>query len=85
MNGASMALRPAKREVGFSAAAGSPGRWRRAMVRGLPAMCIVVSSGASWMPSQNNYDLDYVLEPGDFEVMIGPNSRDVKKAGLSVE
>ena len=32
-----------------------------------------------------NYDLDYVLEPGDFEVMIGPNSRDVKKAGLSVE
>ena len=32
-----------------------------------------------------NYDLDYVLEPGDFEVMIGPNSRDVKKVGFSVE
>jgi len=32
-----------------------------------------------------NYDLDYVLELGDFEVMVGPNSRDVKKAGLSVE
>lgn len=27
-----------------------------------------------------NYDLNYVVEPGDFEVMIGGNSRDVKKA-----
>lgn len=25
-----------------------------------------------------NYDLKYVYEPGDFNVMIGPNSRDVK-------
>lgn len=27
-----------------------------------------------------NYNLDYVCEPGDFDVMIGGNSRDVKKA-----
>lgn len=29
-----------------------------------------------------NADLQYVLEDGEFEVMIGPNSRDVKKAGF---
>ncbi|MCR4030707.1 MULTISPECIES: beta-glucosidase BglX [Flavobacterium] len=27
-----------------------------------------------------NYDLQYAAEPGDFELMIGTNSRDVKKA-----
>ena len=27
-----------------------------------------------------NYDLQFVCEPGDFDVMIGGNSRDVKKA-----
>lgn len=32
-----------------------------------------------------NHDLDYVCEPGDFEIMIGPNSRDVKKATLTVK
>ena len=26
-----------------------------------------------------DYNLNYVLEPGEFDVMIGPNSRDVKK------
>jgi beta-glucosidase len=30
-----------------------------------------------------NSDLDYVLEPGDFEVMIGGNSRDVKTANFA--
>lgn len=30
-----------------------------------------------------NYDLKYVWEPGEFEVMIGGNSRDVKKAKLN--
>ncbi len=29
-----------------------------------------------------NYDIQYVVEPGDFEVMIGGNSRDVKKVTL---
>lgn len=29
-----------------------------------------------------NYDLQFVCEPGDFDVMIGGNSRDVKKARL---
>ncbi len=32
-----------------------------------------------------NHDLEYVCEPGDFEIMIGPNSRDVKKAKLTVK
>jgi beta-glucosidase len=32
-----------------------------------------------------NHDLNYVCEPGDFEIMIGPNSRDVKKAKLTVK
>ena len=26
-----------------------------------------------------DYNLNYVLEPGDFDIMIGPNNRDVKK------
>lgn len=29
-----------------------------------------------------DYNLNYVLEPGDFDIMIGPNSRDVKKITL---
>ncbi len=32
-----------------------------------------------------NADLDYVLEPGDFEVMVGPNSRDVQRRRITVE
>lgn len=32
-----------------------------------------------------NHELEYVLEPGDFEIMIGPNSRDTKAAVLKVE
>ncbi|MDL2214762.1 beta-glucosidase BglX [Dysgonomonas sp. OttesenSCG-928-M03] len=31
-----------------------------------------------------NYDLDYVFEPGDFNVMIGGNSRDVKTAKFTL-
>ncbi|WP_305067460.1 glycoside hydrolase family 3 N-terminal domain-containing protein [Jilunia laotingensis] len=31
-----------------------------------------------------NYDLKYVVEPGDFQVMIGPNSRDVKLAQFTL-
>lgn len=31
-----------------------------------------------------DYDLRYVCEPGDFEVMIGGNSREVKKAGFTL-
>ena len=30
-----------------------------------------------------DYNLNYVLEPGDFDIMIGPNSRDVKKKRIS--
>jgi beta-glucosidase len=32
-----------------------------------------------------NHDLTYVCEPGDFEIMIGPNSQDVKKVKLTVK
>ncbi|MFK2000932.1 beta-glucosidase BglX [Bacteroides fragilis] len=32
-----------------------------------------------------NYDLQFVCEPGDFDVMIGGNSRDVKKSTISSE
>lgn len=32
-----------------------------------------------------NHDLAYVCEPGDFEIMVGPNSRDVKKTTLTVK
>lgn len=31
-----------------------------------------------------NYNLEYVCEPGDFDVMIGGNSRDVKKASFKL-
>ena len=32
-----------------------------------------------------DHELNYVCEPGDFEIMIGPNCHDVKKAILSAE
>lgn len=32
-----------------------------------------------------NGDLQYVLEPGDFEIMVGPNSRDVQRKRITVE
>lgn len=32
-----------------------------------------------------NYDLDYVCEPGDFDVMIGGSSRDVKTARFTLQ
>ncbi len=30
-------------------------------------------------------NLDYVCEPGDFQVMVGPNSRDVQKLGFTLK
>ena len=35
--------------------------------------------------SYYNHDLQWVCEPGDFEIMIGPNSRDVQAATLRVK
>jgi beta-glucosidase len=32
-----------------------------------------------------NHDLAYICEPGDFEIMIGPNSRDVKAVKLTLK
>ena len=31
-----------------------------------------------------NYNLDYVLEPGKFEIMIGPNSGEVKSVRITL-
>lgn len=31
-----------------------------------------------------NHELEYVCEPGDFEIMVGPNSRDVQTVLLTV-
>ena len=31
-----------------------------------------------------DYNLNYVLEPGEFEIMVGPNSRDVKVGKLNI-
>ena len=31
-----------------------------------------------------NHDCDWVCEPGDFEIMVGPNSRDTEAVILSV-
>ena len=31
-----------------------------------------------------NYNLDYVLEPGEFQIMVGGNSRDVKSKNFEV-
>jgi beta-glucosidase len=36
------------------------------------------------MLSYYNHELRYVMEPGDFDVMIGPDSRRVKTARLTV-
>jgi beta-glucosidase len=35
--------------------------------------------------SYYNHDLEWVCEPGDFEIMIGPNSRDTQGAMLAVK
>lgn len=32
-----------------------------------------------------NYDLKEVVEPGEFDVMVGPNSRDLKRASITVQ
>ena len=32
-----------------------------------------------------NYDMQYVCEPGEFNVMIGPNSRDVKTTSFELK
>jgi beta-glucosidase len=37
------------------------------------------------MLSYYNHELRYVMEPGDFDIMIGPDSRRVKKATLTVQ
>ena len=35
--------------------------------------------------SYYNHDLQWVCEPGDFEIMIGPNSRDTEGINLRVQ
>lgn len=31
-----------------------------------------------------NQDLKWTVEPGDFQIMVGPNSRDLQKADLRI-
>lgn len=44
--------------------------------------CTVTFKIAPEMLKFYNYDLQYVVEPGDFSIMIGPNSRDVQTASV---
>ena len=32
-----------------------------------------------------NHELEYILEPGEFDIMVGPNSRDVKSVTLTIK
>ena len=32
-----------------------------------------------------NHELEYVCEPGEFDIMVGPNSRDLQSALLTVK
>ena len=32
-----------------------------------------------------NHELDWVCEPGEFEIMIGPNCRDIQTSVLTVQ
>ena len=86
-----MALGPACLDVGFTWSVFLFGSRRRAMVRGCSplAICMVVSSCASWMPSQNDphtshgVSLSSIMKLGsmafqllrfDLEAMMQPSS-----------
>lgn len=66
--------RPVKELKGFQKIFLTPGQ-----------MQIVRFKIAPEMLKYYNYDMQFVAEPGDFEVMIGPNSRDVKSAKFTLK
>lgn len=66
--------RPVKELKGFERIYLQPGQTRTVTFKIAPEMLKFY-----------NYDLQYVVEPGDFSIMIGPNSRDVQTASIRVE
>ena len=48
-------------------------------------MCIRDSTITPELLKFYNYDIQYVYEPGEFHVMIGPNSRDVKTTSFELK
>ena len=65
--------RPVKEWKGFERIYLQPGQTRTVTFKIAPEMLKFY-----------DYDLQYVIEPGDFQVMIGSNSRDVKTAAFTV-
>ena len=63
--------RPVKELKGFERIYLQPGQTRTVTFKIAPEMLKFY-----------NYDLQYVVEPGDFNIMIGPNSRDVQTASI---
>ena len=63
--------RPVKELKGFERMYLQPGQTRTVTFKIAPEMLKFY-----------NYDLQYVVEPGDFSIMIGPNSRDVQTASI---
>ena len=63
--------RPVKELKGFERLYLQPGQTRTVTFKIAPEMLKFY-----------NYDLQYVVEPGDFSIMIGPNSRDVQTASI---
>ena len=65
--------RPVKELKGFERIYLQPGQTRTVTFKIAPEMLKFY-----------DYDLQNVIEPGDFQLMIGPNSRDVKTVGFKV-
>ncbi len=66
--------RPVKELKGFQKIALEPGESREVRFRITPELLKFY-----------NYDLEFVAEPGEFEVQIGTNSRDVQKATFNLQ
>lgn len=66
--------RPVKELKGFEKISLKPGESRKVTFNITPEMLKFY-----------NYDLEFTSEPGDFEIMIGTNSRDVKKASFTLK
>lgn len=66
--------RPVKELKGFERIYLQPGQTRTVTFKIVPEMLKFY-----------NYDLQYVVEPGDFSIMIGPNSRDVQTVRFTLK
>lgn len=66
--------RPVKELKGFERIYLQPGQTRTVTFKIAPEMLKFY-----------NYDLQYVVEPGDFSIMIGPNSRDVQTVRFTLK